>query len=107
MASSLRVALAFSRSMSPAWSCSLFSPIFSMKNSWIARSRGEWYSTQSADLPSRPARPAARQVVVQDEADVGLVDAHPKCVGGYDDRARVLHEALLTILARELRHAGV
>ncbi len=38
---------------------------------------------------------AARQVVMQHEADVGLVDAHAEGVGGHDDRAWLVHEALL------------
>ena len=50
---------------------------------------------------------AAGQVVVQDEANVGLVDAHAEGVGGDDDRALALHEALLAALAIGLGHAGV
>ena len=49
----------------------------------------------------------AGQVVVNDEANVRLVDAHAERIRGDRDRAGRVHEAILIGRARRLVHAGV
>ena len=50
---------------------------------------------------------AAGQIVVDDEADVGLVDAHAEGVGGGDDLDPAAHEGLLGLAAVVGQQAGV
>ena len=50
---------------------------------------------------------AAGHVVVDDEADVGLVDAHAEGQRGHDDLDASRHEGVLRIAALVGRQAGV
>ena len=86
------------------------------KCSWIAMSSGWNSSTQRAGLPSRPGAPRLLHVrlgrpghlVVDDVADVGLVDAEAERVGRqHDDLAPRLHERRLRLLALVGRHLAV